>query len=130
MAILNPSPGRPTTLSSGTSTSSILKKPVLPARMPHFSFSVPLENPGKARSTMNAVSPEGSRRFFFSRSVQAKTRKWSATSASEIHCFSPESTYRSPRCTATLWMPRTSLPADGSVRPKVAMARPCAWGTR
>ena len=117
MAILNPSPGRPTTFASGTSTSSILKKPVLPARMPHLCVSVPLEKPLKARSTMNAVSPDGSRCFFFSRSDQANTRKVSATSASEIHIFSPDSTYRSPRLIATDWMPRTSLPAAGSVRP-------------
>ena len=89
MAILNPSPGRPTTFSSGTSTSSILKKPVLPARMPHFSFNVPLEKPLNARSTMKALSPDGSRCFFFSWSLHANTRKLSATSASEIHIFSP-----------------------------------------
>ena len=40
----------------------------MPARMPHFSFSVPLENPLNARSTMKALMPEGSRCFFFSRS--------------------------------------------------------------
>ena len=34
---------------------------------------------------MNALMPDGSRCFFFSRSVHAKTRKLSATSASEIH---------------------------------------------
>ena len=66
-----------------------MKKPVLPARMPHFSFSVPLENPLKPRSTMNALMPEVSRCYFFSKSVQANTRKLSATSASEIHIFSP-----------------------------------------
>src|SRR5438093_6282326 len=49
---------RPSTFSSGTSTSSILKKPVLPARMPHFSFIGPLENPFHERSTMNARSEE------------------------------------------------------------------------
>ena len=37
--------------------------------MPHFSFSVPLENPLNARSTMNALMPDGSRCFFFSRSA-------------------------------------------------------------
>ena len=74
---------------SGTSTSSILKEPVLPARMPHFSLRVALENPGMLRSTMNALMPEVSRAFFFSRSVHANTRKLSATSASEIHIFSP-----------------------------------------
>ncbi len=89
IAILKPSPGRPTRFSSGTSTSSILKKPVLPARIPHFSFSVPLENPLKLRSRMNALMPDVSRCRFFSMSVQAKTRKLSATSASEIHIFSP-----------------------------------------
>ena len=36
--------------------------------MPHFSFSVPLEKPLKPRSTMNALMPDGSRCFFFSRS--------------------------------------------------------------
>ena len=61
--------------SSGTSTSSSLKKPVSPARMPHFSFIAPLENPFDVRSTMNAVMPEGSPAFFLSRSVQAMTRK-------------------------------------------------------
>ena len=95
----------------------MLKKPVLPARMPHFSFSVPLENPLKPRSTMKALMPFGSRAFFFSASLQAKTRKLSATSASEIHIFSPVSTYRSPFLMATDWIPRASLPADGSVRP-------------
>ena len=49
---------------------------------------------------MNALRPDGSRCFFFSRSVHAKTRKWSATSASEIHIFSPVRTYRSPFLTA------------------------------
>ena len=53
--------------------------------MPHFSFIGPLEKPFKVRSTMNALRPDGSRCFFFSRSVQAMTRKLSATSASEIH---------------------------------------------
>ena len=43
----------------------------------------------KERSTMKALSPLWSRFFFFSWSVQAMTRKWSATSASEIHTFSP-----------------------------------------
>jgi hypothetical protein len=38
---------------------------------------------------MNALRPEGSRCFFFSGSVHAMTRKLSATSASEIHDFSP-----------------------------------------
>ena len=57
--------------------------------MPHFSFSVPLEKPLNARSTMNALRPLGSFFFFFSMSVQAKTMKLSATSASEIHIFSP-----------------------------------------
>ena len=57
--------------------------------MPHFSFSVPLEKPLNARSTMKALIPEVSRAFFFSRSLQANTRKLSATSASEIHIFSP-----------------------------------------
>ena len=59
--------------------------------MPHFSFSVPLEKPLNPRSTMKAEMPEMSRCFFFSRSDQAKTRKLSATSASEIHIFSPDS---------------------------------------
>ena len=36
--------------------------------MPHFSFSVALEKPLNARSTMNALMPDGSRCFFFSRS--------------------------------------------------------------
>ena len=76
--------GRPSMFSSGTSTSSILNQPVLPARMPHFSFIGPLENPLNVRSTMKALRPEGSRCFFFSRSVQAMTMKLSATSASEI----------------------------------------------
>ena len=66
---------------------------------------------------MNALRPEGSFCRFFSRSVQAMTRNVSATSASEIHIFSPFSTYRSPRFSAVVWMPRASLPADGSVRP-------------
>jgi len=43
--------------------------------MPHFSFIGPLENPLKVRSTMKALMPEGSRSFFFSRSVQANTTK-------------------------------------------------------
>ena len=72
-----------------TSTSSMVKEPVLPARMPHFWVSVALVNPLNARSTMKALMPEGSRCFFLSRSLQAKTRKLSATSASEIHIFSP-----------------------------------------
>ena len=38
--------------------------------MPHFSFSVPLEKPLNPRSTMKALIPDGSRCFFFSRSVQ------------------------------------------------------------
>jgi len=45
---------------------------------------------------MKAVMPDGSPCFFFSRSVQAMTRKLSATSASEIQLFSPFSRYRSP----------------------------------
>ena len=61
----------------------------MPARMPHFSLSVALVNPLKLRSMMKALIPEVSRCRFFSRSVQAKTRKLSATSASEIHIFSP-----------------------------------------
>ena len=43
----------------------------------------------KARSTMKADSPLWSRFFFFSWSVQAMTRKWSATSARLIQTFSP-----------------------------------------
>ena len=38
--------------------------------MPHFSFSVPLEKPLNPRSMMKALIPDGSRCFFFSRSVQ------------------------------------------------------------
>ena len=79
---------------------------------------------------MNALRPLGSFARFFSMSLHAITRKWSATSASEIHIFSPDSTYRSPCFTATVWMPRASLPAAGSVRPKVAIFCPCACGTR
>ena len=117
IAILKPSPGRPTIFSSGTSTPSMTKYPVLPARMPHFSFSGPLENPLNVRSTMNALMPDGSRCCFFCGSVQAITRKLSATSASEIHVFSPVMTYRSPFLTAVVWMARASLPAPGSVSP-------------
>src|SRR5213592_4598940 len=118
------------TFSSGTSMSAILNQPVLPARMPHFSFIGPLENPLNVRSTMNAVRPDGSRCFFFSASVQAMTMNVSATSASEIQLFSPFSTYRSPRFVAVVCMPRKSLPADGSVSPYPAILVPCACGTR
>ena len=92
IAILKPSPSRPRRFSAGTSTSSILKKPVLPARMPHLWVSVPLENPLKLRSTMKALSPLGSLARFFSMSLHAITRKLSATSAREIHIFSPDKT--------------------------------------
>ena len=37
--------------------------------MPHFSVKVPLENPGKLRSTRKALMPETSRFCFFSRSL-------------------------------------------------------------
>ena len=73
--------------------------------MPHFSFIAPLANPLNVRSTMNALMPEGSRCFFFSASVHANTRKWSATLASEIQLFSPVITYRLPFLTAVVWMP-------------------------
>ena len=62
---------------------------MLPARIPHFSLIEKEEKPLKARSTMKADMPEWSRFFFFSWSVQAITRKWSATSARLIHIFSP-----------------------------------------
>ena len=45
---------------------------------------------------MKQLMPDGSRCFFFSASVHANTRKLSATSASEIHIFSPFRTQRSP----------------------------------
>ena len=64
--------------------------------MPHFSLSVPLEKPLNARSTINALMPDGSFSFFLFWSDQAKTRNWSATSASEIHIFSPLRIQRSP----------------------------------
>src|SRR4029453_13358592 len=57
--------------------------PGVAASMPHFSFIGPLENPLNVPSTMKALMPDGSRSFFFCRSVQAKTRKLSARSASE-----------------------------------------------
>jgi hypothetical protein len=53
--------------------------------MPHFSFIGPLEKPLNAALDDEGAHARGSRCFFFSRSVQAKTRKLSATSASEIH---------------------------------------------
>ncbi len=89
MAILKPSPSLPTRFSAGTSTSSRWKPPVLPARIPHFSLRVYELKPLKARSTMKAESPLWSRFFFFSWSVQAMTRKLSATSARLIQVFSP-----------------------------------------
>ena len=85
--------------------------------MPHFSLSVPLENPLNPRSMMKQLMPDGSFCFFFSRSVQTNTTKLSATSASEIHIFSPFRIQRSPFLTALDCMPRTSLPAAGSVSP-------------
>ena len=75
MATRKPSPSPPMRFSTGTSTSCIEKPPVLPARMPHFSLMEYELNPLKARSTMKALRPLWSRFFFFSRSVQAITRK-------------------------------------------------------
>ena len=67
----------------------MVNQPVFPARMPHFCVMGPLEKPAKVRSTMNALRPLVSRCCFFARSVHAITMKLSATSASEIHDFSP-----------------------------------------
>ena len=85
IAIVKPSPSSPTRFSSGTRTLSKASSPVLPAQMPSLPLIVPVVKPGMPRSTMNAVIAL----CFWPRSSVAKTRKWSATSASEIHIFAP-----------------------------------------
>ncbi len=78
---------------------------------------VPEVKPGIERSTMKQDMPEWSRLRRFSSSVQQKKRKLSATSASEIHIFSPFKTHSSPSRRAVEREPTTSDPAPGSVSP-------------
>ncbi len=85
--------------------------------MPSLPWIVPEEKPGIERSTMKQDIPEWSRFLRFSSSVQQKKRKLSATSASEIHIFSPFRTHSSPSRRAVEREPTTSEPAPGSVRP-------------
>ena len=85
IATRKPSPSSPIRFSTGTGTSSRLMSPVFPARIPSLPWSVPVVRPAIPRSSMNAVTPL----CFFDRSTDAKTRKWSARSASEIQIFWP-----------------------------------------
>ena len=57
IAILYPWPTGPSTLAAGTSQWSRISSVVLEARMPSLSSFFPTANPGKSRSTMNAVIP-------------------------------------------------------------------------
>ena len=103
----------------------MLIRPVFPAWMPSLPWSVPVDSPGMPRSSTNAVTP----RWPFERSTEAKTRKWSATSARLIQIFWPLSTYESPSRRAVEARLPASVPTPGSVSPNVASFSPFAWGT-
>ena len=75
---------------------------------------------------MNAVMPL----CLLPLSTVAKTRKWSARSASEIQIFEPFNTYASPSRRAVVVRFAASVPTPGSVRPNVASFSPRAWGAR
>ena len=63
--------------------------------------------------TTNADRPRCPRE----RSVAAKTTVQAACPAFVMNIFEPFRTYSSPRVTAVVWIPETSEPALGSVRP-------------
>src|SRR5262249_46231236 len=71
----------PRTFSTGTQQSFRMIGQVEDPRMPILCSSAPTENPGKLRSTRNAVN--------FSPSTFANTVKRSANPAFVIHIFSP-----------------------------------------
>src|SRR5207248_1721509 len=87
-AMVCPLPISPSTFSTGTWQSLRMSGHVEDPRMPIFFSSAPTANPGKVRSTKNAVN--------FSPSILAKTTYRSANPALVIHIFSPFSKYCLP----------------------------------
>ena len=69
IAIVKPSPSSPTRFAAGTSQSSNVRIPVLPARTPSLPWRDSELKPGNERSTMKAVMPL----WPFERSTLAKT---------------------------------------------------------
>ena len=110
----SPRPPRRSGARPPTRTSSMLMSPVLPARIPSLPWSVPVDRPFMPRSSTNAVTP----RWPFDRSTEAKTRKWSATSARLIQIFWPFRTYESPSRRAVEARLPASVPTPGLGQPE------------
>src|SRR5450759_2897235 len=126
IAILNPSPSRPSRFSRGTSQSSNTSSTVCEPRKPIFFSIVPTDTPGKPFSTANAEMPFGP----FDLSVMAITVWTPAMSPLVMKCLTPLMTYVSPLSSAVVWRREASEPALGSVRAKEPMSRPAAISGR
>src|ERR1035437_6645668 len=126
LAILNPSPSRPSRFFRGTSQSSNTSSTVCEPRRPIFFSIVPTDTPGNPFSTANAEMPFGP----FDLSIRAITVWTPAMSPFVMKCLTPMMTYVSPLSSAVVWRREASEPALGSVRAKEPMSRPAAIAGR
>src|SRR4029453_13311065 len=113
IAILKPSPSSPSLYSTGTRTSWKASADVSVARWPILSRCFSTVTPSSEVGTTNAESPLCPLLL----SVEAKTTSQSAWPAFVMNIFEPLMTYSSPSRTAVVWIPETSDPACGSLRP-------------
>mmetsp|Transcript_8249 Transcript_8249/g.15020 ORF Transcript_8249/g.15020 Transcript_8249/m.15020 type:complete len:216 (-) Transcript_8249:456-1103(-) len=122
MATLKPWPSAPRRFEAGMTTSSMMRFPVLLARMPSLSSFAPKLNPGASVGTKNAEIPL----CFRDLSVVAKTMAVEASWAFVIQAFVPFSVYESPVFTAVVEAAPASLPFPGSLKPKHPIFSPVA----
>src|SRR5450759_105927 len=111
IAILNPSPSRPSRFFRGTSQSSNTSSTVCEPRRPIFFSIVPTDTPGNLFSTANAEMPFDP----FDLSVMAITVWTPAMSPLVMKCLTPLMTYLSPLSSAVVWRREASEPALGVI---------------
>src|SRR5262249_30636409 len=111
---MNPQSRSPSRFSSGTSHSSNESSAVTEVRFPIFARSLPTDNPGESRSTMNAEMPL----LPAARLVEANTMNTLAIGALVMNILEPLRTHRPDRSSAVVLKAAASEPDDGSVSPK------------
>ena len=126
MAILNPSPGWPSTFSGGTRTSLKYSSAWLLPRAPILRSAGPRSNPGMSGRRMNAVT-RSTVSPLRSTAVCANATMISLNEPLPIQILLPFRTHDPSSCrTARDWMPAASLPAWGSVSANEAIHSPVA----
>ena len=122
MAILKPSPSRPSIFSAGTSQSVKINSAVCDPLMPILSSIRPTEKPGKSFSTIKPLMP----RVPCSGAVSAKTEVTRAIPPLVIKRFEPLRIYLSPLRTAVVRIAAASEPEPASVSANAAIHSPLA----